>query len=204
MTPMPNGEATMAKAPHANKEGGAPGLTNFRVDDRIFIDESKARGYYVIATATAFGSIHATNKLLRELLKPGQNRLHFKSESDSRRRLILSTMSTLDVRVSVWGVRGLPDKVARPRCLEALVEEAATAGASQLIIERDASLERADRQLIAGVLRRTDVAGMRYEHCAPHEQPLLWVSDAVAWCYSNGGDWVRRVEAIVEGRVARL
>ena len=45
---------------------------------------------------------------------------------------------------------------------------------------------------------------MQYRHVTPHEHPLLWVSDAVAWCYSNGGDWIRRVEAIVESRVTRL
>lgn len=175
-----------------------------KAGDRIFVDESKARGYYVVATATAAGSVRAANKQLRELLKSGQNRIHFKSESDSRRRLILSAMSRLDVRVSVWVARGRPDKEARPLCLAALVEEAVTGGASSLMIERDASIERADRRLIAAALRRTGVADLRYEHCAPHEQPLLWVSDAVAWCYSNGGDWVRRVEGIVDGRVVRL
>jgi len=44
---------------------------------------------------------------------------------------------------------------------------------------------------------------MQYRHVAPHEHPLLWVSDAVAWCYSNAGDWIRRVDAIVESRVTR-
>lgn len=72
------------------------------------------------------------------------------------------------------------------------------------MIERDASLERADRQLIAAALRAYPPAELRYDHVAPHDKSLLWVSDAVAWCYSNGGDWVRRVEAIVQGRVTRL
>ncbi|WP_424447691.1 hypothetical protein [Microbacterium arborescens] len=44
----------------------------------------------------------------------------------------------------------------------------------------------------------------QYRHVAPHEHPLLWASDAVAWCHSNGGDWIRRVDAIVESRVTRL
>ncbi|OCG76105.1 hypothetical protein [Microbacterium sediminis] len=113
-------------------------------------------------------------------------------------------MCALDVRVAVWVVKQLPDKEARPLSLGALVEEAARAGVSQLIIERDESLERADRRLIADVLRREGGSELLYRHVAPHEHPLLWVSDAVAWCYSNGGDWIRRVEPIVEARVTRL
>lgn len=45
---------------------------------------------------------------------------------------------------------------------------------------------------------------LRHEPVAPHEKPLMWVSDEVVWCYSNGGDWLRRVEAIVQDRVTRL
>lgn len=138
------------------------------------------------------------------LLKPGQRRIHFKSESDSRRRLILSRMCALEVRASVWIVKQRPDKEARPLSFSALIEEAARDGVGQLVIERDASVEQADRRLIAEILRREDVVGFQYRHAAPHEHPLLWVSDAVAWCYSSGGDWVRRAEAIVETRVTRL
>lgn len=176
----------------------------FRPADRVYVDESKARGYYVVATASAIGDVQVAERSLRDLLKPGQRRIHFKSESDSRRRQLLSRMCALDVRVAVWVVKQLPDKEARPLSLGALVEEAARAGVNQLIIERDESLERADRRLIADVLRRQDGSELLYRHVAPHEHPLLWVSDAVAWCYSNGGDWIRRVEPIVGARVTRL
>ncbi|TQJ31089.1 hypothetical protein [Microbacterium sp. SLBN-146] len=176
----------------------------FRAADRVYVDESKARGYYVVATATAIHDVHTSERALRDLLKPGQRRIHFKSESDSRRRHLLSRMCGLDVRVSVWVVKQRSDKEARPLSLGALTEEAVRVGVSQLIIERDESLERADRRLIANTIRRVGSSEMQYRHVAPHEHPLLWVSGAVAWCYSNGGDWVRRVEAIVESRVTLL
>lgn len=172
--------------------------------DRVYVDESKARGYYVVATASAISDVRASERALRDLLKPGQRRLHFKSESDSRRRQILSRMCALDVRVSVWLVRQRSDKEARPLSLAALTEDAVLGGVAKLVIERDASLERADRRLIAETIRRVGPAEMQYLHVAPHEHPLLWVSDAVAWCYSNGGDWVRRVEALVGSRVTRM
>lgn len=68
------------------------------------------------------------------------------------------------------------DKEARSLSLGALAEEAVRAGLVQLIIGRDESLERADRRL----------------------------SDPVVRCYSNDGDWVRRVDAIVDSRVTQL
>ena len=155
---------------------------SFHPGDRVFVDESKARGYYLVAAASAVSSLHDSEKALRRLLKPGQRRIHFKSERDGRRREILSAMTALEVRGAVWVVKGRPDKEARPRCLEALTETALRDGVDQLIIERDESLQRADRSTIAEMLRRGEGASLQYGHASPHEHPLLWVSDAVAWC----------------------
>ena len=177
---------------------------SFRPADHIFVDESKARGYYVVATAVSAALLRAAEKDLRKLLRPGQSRIHFKSERHSRRRLILARMCELDVRCSVWVVKHRPDKIARPTCLAALANEAVKGRATRLIMERDQSLEVHDRQLIARVLRREGGSSLRYEHANPRERPLLWVSDAVAWCHSNGGDWERRCDAIVAGRVTPL
>jgi len=58
----------------------------------------------------------------------------------------------------------------------------------------DVSLLAADPRLISERLRRRGrAAALRYEHAAPHEHPLLWVSDAIAWCLQAGGDWPRRI-----------
>lgn len=92
----------------------------------------------------------------------------------------------------------------RGRCPSAHSLQRPRAGVAQLIIERDESLERAERRQIADVIRHAGSSEMQYRHVAPHEYPLLWVSDAVAWCYSNSGDWIRRVDAMVESRVTRL
>lgn len=97
----------------------------------------------------------------------------------------------------------MPDREARPRCLTSLTKEAARAKATHLLIERDDSIMQIDRSLIAGVLRKEQATELIYRHVAPHEHPLLWISDAVAWCYSRGGDWIRRAEPLVEARVLR-
>ncbi|WP_374009215.1 hypothetical protein [Leifsonia sp. LS-T14] len=97
----------------------------------------------------------------------------------------------------VYQVRGEPDRTARPLCLNALIDDLAAADCSQVIFERDASLERADRQLIAAALRRNGGHGLHYEHASRNDHAVLWVSDMVAWCCYKGGDWLRRVGTIV-------
>lgn len=81
-----------------------------------------------------------------------------------------------------------------------MVETALDADVAELVIERDESTEQVDRRLIAELIRRRG-AHLRYRHASPHEHPLLWVSDAVAWCTSHGGDWSRRARSLVGERV---
>lgn len=176
----------------------------FQPTDRLYMDESKARGYYVVVAAASVGSIQESEKALRSLLKQGQRRIHFKSERDSRRRKILSRMTELDLRVAIWVAKGRPDKEARDLCIAEFVTEACRSGVGQPIIERDESLMDADRKIIANILRQEAVDNLQYQHVSPHEHPLLWVSDAVGWCYSRGDDWMRRAEPLVEKRHFRL
>lgn len=170
--------------------------------DIIYVDESKARGYIMVATAIAPAEVREAERALRAMLRPGQRRIHFKSESDPRRRSVLSTMVGLPLRCSIWVVDGLPDTLARPRILGALTQAAQDAGAAQLILERDESLEVADRRLSAAVTA-SHTSDLRYRHAAPHEHPMLWVSDAVAWCQYRGGAWAERSKSIVH-QIERL
>lgn len=36
-----------------------------------------------------------------------------------------------------------------------------------------------------------------WDHRQRHEEPLLWVADAVAWCVNRGGDWERLVRPMI-------
>jgi hypothetical protein len=36
-------------------------------------------------------------------------------------------------------------------------------------------------------------ADMTYHHDMPHQEPLLWAPDAVAWCWAAGGAWRQKV-----------
>lgn len=168
---------------------------------KVYLDESKVRSFYMVATVSTSGASNRSEKALRALLKPGQRRIHFNNERDSRRREILAVICTLDLHVAVWVAKNYPQKVARDLCLTHITVEACQSKISQIIIEQDDSLMVADRRVIANVMREQSHSELSYVHAAPHEYPLLWVSDAVAWCFSAGGDWKRRVEQLVEDRI---
>jgi hypothetical protein len=165
----------------------------------VFVDESKSNAYYVAATVVAPADVVKTRRAIAILRRPGERRVHFKSESDRSRNAFLSSAIHSGVETRLYVVRNMPDKVARPLCLERLLDDLMAAGAARLVLESDESLEQADRRMIAKHLKAHDGGeGLDYVHCKPHEEPLLWVSDAVAWCHQKGGDWIRKSAPLVQ------
>ncbi|MDF2993460.1 MAG: hypothetical protein K0S37_3974 [Microbacterium sp.] len=164
---------------------------------RVYVDECKARGYFIVASVAMPNEVSVIDKELRSLRRPGQRRIHFAHESDSSRRRILSCVERVGVKAVVYKVSRADDKRSRQACLEALITDAAGGPVEQLVLERDASLEAADRRVIAAALRRSGRVDLKYRHADPHECPMLWVSDMVAWCSSKGGDWLRRARPMI-------
>ncbi|MCD2443708.1 hypothetical protein LQ757_15615 [Agromyces sp. SYSU K20354] len=164
---------------------------------RVYVDECKSKGYYVAAAVVMPNDAAAIEKELRKLTRAGQRRIHFTSESDTSRRTILSAVEKLGLRVVVYRVQGAKDKEARTLCLNALIDDMAAGGATHVILERDESVEAADRRIVAQALRRNGNYDLRYQHASPSEHALLWVSDMVAWCCYKGGDWLRRASGII-------
>jgi hypothetical protein len=162
----------------------------------VFVDESKARGYIIAATVVPAEQVRNSRKALRGLLLKGQDRLHFAKESDSYRRSILSSMCALGFSIDVYVSSVASDKLGRERCLRTLLADVTASGVARLVLEQDDSLVTSDRRLIArclaGCSSRPD-----YLHARSRGEPLLWVSDAAAWCWYRGGDWQRRLAPLV-------
>jgi hypothetical protein len=58
-----------------------------------------------------------------------------------------------------------------------------------------------DRNTIGHALQRIGgTAPVVYDHRRSHTEPLLWAADALCWAVGAGGDWRRRVAAVVEVR----
>jgi hypothetical protein len=114
---------------------------------RVFVDESKSRGYYVAAVAAAAGSVARLEARLRKLRAGGRSAIHFNDEGN-RRDLLLREFCEMNVKVRVYVMRGARDTVARPLLLRELVDDLVDARALDVVIERDASVEQSDRRVI--------------------------------------------------------
>jgi hypothetical protein len=86
----------------------------------------------------------------------------------------------------------------RRRLIEAstglIVQEAVTAWT---LDDMPPSHRARDRNTIGHVLARSGVRHVTFDHRRSSTEPLLWAADAVCWAVGAGGDWRRRVEAIL-------
>ena len=90
------------------------------------------------------------------------------------------------------------ERTARPALLAAVLADLKELSVGRLVIESRESRDHLDRQVIAGMQRQGKASlDLVYEHLRPYEEPVLWVSDAVAWAVGAGGDWRSRVNRIV-------
>jgi len=170
------------------------------VRSHVFVDETKHRGYLLVAGVLVPDDLDSVRRLLRDLVLPGQRRLHMKNENDQRRRVIASAISVSGVTATVYdaGRRYRNERERRAACLRALVDDTAQRGDAMLVLEQDDTLLSWDNQRL---IEYTRAAGcrdtLRYEHRRAASELLLAVPDAIAWCWAKGGDWRRRVEPIV-------
>lgn len=161
----------------------------------IFVDESKVGGYTLVAACVVPPELADARKLMRGLLLPGQRRLHFSDERDSRRRQILDTICASGITSRIYTCRSKAELAARQACLARLAADAQEMSAELIVIERDDSTMSHDRRTLFQHLRGST---LRYEHKRPYEDSLLWIPDAIAWSWTKGGPWRKRIERAVE------
>ena len=59
----------------------------------VFVDETKVRGFTLVGVLVDNRDVARLRRSMRSMLLPGQERIHFAKEQDSRRRLVLSELS---------------------------------------------------------------------------------------------------------------
>lgn len=166
----------------------------------LFVDETKGHSYVMVAAIMSPDDLQIARKQLAALCRPGQRRVHMNHENSSRRREIISAIDGLGPNVMIYDGRayGKDERAARHACLDRVVDDAAAAGAHRLIIERDDSVIAQDRRWVyARVHALGCEARLTYEWQRAHEESLLAIPDAVAWCWARGGDWRRRIDGIL-------
>jgi len=165
-----------------------------------FADETKRNDRFLLAVAlVASRDLAATRAAMRKLRVPGETRLHFSAERDGRRRQLATAISAIPVVVNIYDAGSIRDlREARSACLRQLVVDLAELGAHRLVIEPEASMGSTDRQVLYQAVRKAGVADqLTYEHLDPEVEPLLWIPDAVAWCWTKDARWRDRVRPIV-------
>jgi len=157
------------------------------VSTHAFVDESKRHGLLVAAAVVQPRDLAPARTALRRLCLPGQSRLHFTKERDDRRRQILTAILSLGVVVDLYDAGICNQQQARAACLRAVVQDLAAAGAQRLVLEQDDSLVRSDQAVLYAAVRDASASDrLTYEHVPARTEPLLWVADAAAWCWSRG------------------
>ena len=170
-----------------------------------FVDETKVRGLVVVSAVVHPRDLATARTTMRSLLLPRQSHLHFVKEKAARKGQIADAICGLPVQLDVYEVPGTKDqKQARRTCLAKVVEDLAGRGAHRLVVEQDDSALQSDREVLFRAVRKHGVPdALVYEHLPARSEPLLWIPDAAAWCWTKDAQWRQRIEPVVR-QVVRL
>jgi hypothetical protein len=172
--------------------------------EHVFADETKAKGFVLAAAFVMPGDLAELRSRIVALRLPHQRRLHFKSESSSRRKLIMRSLAEANVHARIYdGTRFRSEKAARHAVIARLADDLITMGAARLVPELDDTAAQNDRLIIRGRLLRADcLDALRYEHHRASSECLLAVPDAVAWCWARGSEWRKYAQPLIQDVVA--
>jgi len=156
------------------------------IDESVIVDRDGIRGAYTLAAAVADPTTCADLRdRLRSLTVGRIGRLHWAHESSKRRDAITALIASVDLAAIVvvgTPMRGPKQERARRCCLERLLYELAQFGVDDVWMEsRSAVPDRRDIRLVDSARNKGLVpAELQVQFGRPKEEPMLWISDAVA------------------------
>jgi hypothetical protein len=163
----------------------------------VFVDESKRSGFRFAAVRVPQEDIADARATMRAQLVRGTRRLHFVHENDVIRRRALAAIAELDLRIAIIeSPRFEAQSSQRTAALAILVGLCAEWEADRLVVERDENTVGLDRRVLTECARTLGhPRPLAFTHVPASQEPLLWIADAVAWSWSRGGDYRRRIAA---------
>jgi hypothetical protein len=172
--------------------------------EHVFVDESKKGRLLLVAAGIQANNLRAARKAMDGLRLRNQRRVHYKDENATRKKEILDVIGSTGATATVYaGPEGVRELAARRVCLERLVMDLAERSARRLVVELDTSLVEHDRRWLYAASRRSGAA-FEYHHLRAHEECLLWIPDAIAWCWAARGHWRDRVRSVVATEIVDL
>ena len=146
------------------------------------------------AASVSASDLESTRRSLRKLRLRGQQRIHFASESDSRRKSILATLTNLNVSNFVYVATGRDQPAARRAILQKMVADLRSNGVALFVLDSRQGQDHKDRATIHSLVGSNPEPAFEYYHHRSAHEPILWIPDAVAWAWGRGGNWRRQVE----------
>ncbi len=110
----------------------------------------------------------------------------------------------LAVTVRMYSGPCLPktEELVRQDCLHRAIEDLLDLRAHRLVLDtRDHRDVHDHRTLWHALGARPSNTRLTYEHLDSTLEPILWVSDAVAWCFGAGGGWADRVAPLIAEQI---
>lgn len=154
------------------------------MDESQSARERDPHTYLLAAAVCEREHLGGARTVMLDLRLAGQRKLHWRDESDKRRRRIIEAVFALPLRhlVVVYGGQpGERPERRRRHCLKRLLYELDQMGVATVTFEsRGPADDRRDRDTVATLrASKTITAHLRIEHAAGPTESLLWVPDAI-------------------------
>jgi len=178
---------------------------------KAFLDESSglrhtAQQVYLIGAALA--PAEATDAIRKELLTlklPGQTKVHWSDESESRKKKIVDVMSNIDqmsIIVSHLDVRSRKTERYRRKCLETLYYQFAEMHVWSVTLEgRTSKQDEGDKAHIVALQSQGLSRSIRIEHARGGDEPMLWIPDVFLGAVNAAHHGDSRYLEKLEGRI---
>lgn len=163
----------------------------------LFIDESFSKNYIMVGHLVETNRVGQLRKAIRSHVLSGQRSIHFVKESNSRRKYLLSQFHRLGCQTIKAEVAIDDLKSARLKALETLIALSGEFQILSFVFELDETTFLSDKAALERHNLGVGNNKITFDFKARHEEPLLWLADAVAWSLGRGGVWKSRVESLV-------
>lgn len=157
-----------------------------------YIDECKAKRYVFALHLVDPKDQTRLRRFLTEKLLSGQRSIHFRKESPRRRKQLIKAFLDEELKVIILQETSMSSSPSRSIVIRAMNDLIKRLGVTEIVFELDETARLHDSKLLSDLH-----TGIHWDHRQRHQEPLLWVADAVAWCVNRGGEWERMVRPMI-------
>lgn len=142
-------------------------------------------GAFILAAAISLpGDAPQLRSAMAGLQMKTEKKIHWRDDSDKRRRQVIETIAELPLEAIVVarvGPTSEPDERRRRKCFEHFAMEVDALGCTQLTMEsRGRKADRRDRIMLDTMRAQKTVTGdLRLDHAPGPTDPCLWIADAI-------------------------